>query len=132
MTRRSRGGGQSETDYIEMVGDAAKEIRAEYLVNEVEMPMELVVESDSEVSMGICARLGVSKIHTRDMKYLWLQTKALDPQRHRELMPRVPATLVSARGTTGPAAPASSSSSTQRSASSAVYVDDVAFIGYRL
>ena len=109
-----------------------KEISTEDLVGEMKMPMKLVVECDSEAGMEICARLGVGGIDTRDVRYLLLQTKALDPQRHHELMSRMPVTLVTARGTTGSAAPASSSSSTYRIASIAVYVDDVVFIGYRL
>ena len=116
------------------------------------MPMKLVVEGDSSAAMGICSRLGVGKIRHMDVKYLWLQqkvadkvvhtkkigtdgnvadlmTKALEPTRHHELMSRLPMTLVTARGERGSAV-ASLSSSTFSIASIAVYVDDVALIGY--
>ena len=123
--------GQSEADYIEIVGGAVKEIPTEDLVGEMKMPMKLVVECDSEAGMEICARLGVGGIGTRDVKYLLLQTKALDPQRHHELMSRMPVTLVTARGTTGSAAAAGASSSNRRVVSIAVRADNVMFIGYK-
>ena len=123
---------QGEAEYLVMVDGAAKETATRNLVGEMEMPMKLVVECDSEAGMEICARLGVGGIGTRDVNNLLLQTKALAPQRHHELMSRMPVTLVTARGTTGSAAPASSGSSNHRVVSIAVRADDVTFIGYKL
>ena len=123
--------GQSEADFIEIVGGAVKEIPTEDLVGEMKMPMKLVVECDSAAGMEICARTGVDGIGSRDVKYLLLQMKASDPYHRHELIRRMPVTLVTARGTTGSAAAAGASSSNRRAVSIAVRADNVMFIGYK-
>ena len=123
---------QGEAEYIEMVGGAAKETATRNLVGEMEMPMKLVVENDSEAGMEFCARFGVGKIRPMVVKYLWLLVKGLDFQDRYELASRMLVTLITARGKTGSAAPADSSCSISSIASIAMCGDDVAFIGYKL